>query len=170
MKTEPIKCIVCSIIKPSSEFKSRQGEKFQNRGVPGVRLSGHRTTCEPCKRDGQRARYAKYKEDSYFKYKATRAKSRSQNLRVPFNLTPEYLESIWTGSCPVTGLALNKQAARSDEQAAELDRFEPELGYVEGNVAFLSRKINRLKNNASIEELEQLLSWMKSVKRTTENN
>lgn len=170
MTTKTIRCIVCCVTKPSSEFKSRQGEKFQNRGVSGTRSSGHRTTCGSCKKDGQRERYARYKQDSYFKYKATRARSRSQSLRVPFNLTPEYLESIWTGSCPVTGLPLDKQAVRNDEQSAELDRFEPELGYVEGNVAFLSRKINRLKNNASIEELEQLLNWMKSVKRRTENN
>lgn len=49
---------------------------------------------------------------------------------------------------------------RTDEFAAELDRFTPELGYVKGNVAFLSRRANRLKNNTTTHELRQLLNWM----------
>jgi hypothetical protein len=52
---------------------------------------------------------------------------------------------------------------REDEMAAELDRFVPEKGYVKGNVHWLSRKANRLKNNSSVEILEKLLEWMKNV-------
>lgn len=74
----------------------------------------------------------------------------------------EYLESIWTGRCPALGVELCKNADRSDECAAELDRFMPELGYVRGNVTFLSRKANRIKNNCSAEELDKILDWMKN--------
>lgn len=49
----------------------------------------------------------------------------------------------------------------TSEEAAELDRFIPNKGYV----TFISRKVNRLKNNASIEELERLIDWMKKFER-----
>ena len=91
----------------------------------------------------------------------TRARSRAQNLRVPFDLTAEYIESIWTGVCPVFGIAISlTEKDRSDEYAAELDRFIPSLGYVIGNVTFLSRRANRLKNDTTAKELAQLLDWM----------
>jgi hypothetical protein len=101
--------------------------------------------------------------DSFFTHKATRARSRSQNLKIPFDLDGEYLESIWTGVCPVSGVKLSRSTDRSDEDAAELDRLIPSRGYVRGNVTFLSRKISRLKNNALLEELENLILWLRKV-------
>lgn len=149
-----MKCNRCCADKPEEEFAPRDTEKY--------RTGSRRHTCKGCQKEIQRRRYAKHKKNSYFKYKTSRARSRAQSLGVPFNLTEEYLEELWTGTCPVTGITLKKNADRSDEAAAELDRFIPELGYTIGNVSFLSRKINRIKNNCSIEELEKLVSWMKS--------
>ena len=90
-------------------------------------------------------------------------------MRVPFDLTAEYLASIWTGVCPVFGVAIYLGTDRADERAAELDRFTPELGYVEGNVAFLSRRANRLKNNTTTLELKQLLKWMEDYEHARDN-
>ena len=128
-----------------------------------------RPYCRQCARDGQRARYEAHKRESPFKLKVTRARSRSQFLQVPFDLDAEYLESIWTGTCPVLGapIFLN-ETSRSDEFAAELDRFVPWMGYVRGNVAFLSRRANRLKNNVTTAELEQLITWMKQYENGTD--
>lgn len=144
-------CARCSLALPVDNFQRRSD-----------RSGKFRTVCRSCRADGQRERYAKYKNDSFFLYKATRARSRSQSLRVPFDLDAEYLESIWTGKCPALGIELRKNTDRSDEHAAELDRFIPELGYVRGNVTFLSRKANRIKNNCSVEELGEILDWMKN--------
>ena len=129
----------------------------------------YRPYCKQCARDGQRARYVAHKRNSPFKAKATRARSRSQFLRVPFDLTPEYLESIWTGVCPVLGIPISiTEKDRSDEFAAELDRFVPALGYVQGNVTFLSRRANRLKNNVTTKELKQLIEWMEKYENSTD--
>jgi hypothetical protein len=77
-------------------------------------------------------------------------------------LDAEYLESIWTGLCPVLQVPIYlHERDRSDEFTAELDRFVPNKGYTKGNVHFLSRKANRLKNNVTTKELEQLINWMK---------
>lgn len=122
-----------------------------------------RPYCKVCANDIQRSRYKAHKAMSPFLHKCTRAKSRANYLKVPFNLTPEYLESIWTGVCPALNVQISfTEKDRTDEFAAELDRFVPELGYTIGNVTFLSRKANRLKNSASISDLEGILNWMKS--------
>ena len=130
------------------------------------RSGRYRPYCKTCRNDIVRARYNNHKRTSPFKLKCSRAKSRAQGIKVPFDLTPEYLESIWTGYCPVSGIELKWETDRSDEAAAELDRFDPTKGYVKGNVVFLSRRINRLKNNATSEELRKLLEWMELKQNT----
>lgn len=143
-------CQACSKYLPITEYPVRND-----------RSGRYRPYCKECAKDGQRARYAAHKRESPFKLKMTRARSRAQNLRVPFDLTAEYIESIWTGVCPVFGIAISlTEKDRSDEYAAELDRFIPSLGYVIGNVTFLSRRANRLKNDTTAKELAQLLDWM----------
>lgn len=143
-------CQSCALVKLVSEFPVRND-----------RSGRYRPYCKDCAKDSQRARYAAHKRQQPFKLRATRARSRAQGLRVPFDLTADYLESIWSGTCPVLGVEIHLyDTDRSDEFAAELDRFTPELGYVKGNVAFLSRRANRLKNNTTTHELRQLLNWM----------
>lgn len=140
--------------------KDKDKENFPVRKDRSGRL---RPYCRECANDGQKARYTHYKNKSPFLHRCTRAKSRAAGLKVPFDLTPEYLEGIWTGVCPVLGVQINLITERSDEHAAELDRFDPALGYVKGNVNWLSRKANRIKNNTTVEILEKLLGWMKDV-------
>lgn len=120
-----------------------------------------RPYCKKCVANISKARYVHYRNTNPFLHKVTRARSRSQSLGVPFNLDVEYLESIWTGMCPVLHVPISLTSKREDEDSAELDRFVPELGYVKGNVNFLSRRANRLKNSASVKELENLVFWMK---------
>ena len=121
-----------------------------------------RPYCNECRNDISRARYAHHKREQPFKLRASRAKSRASYLKVPYNLDAAYLESIWNGKCPVFGHEIYLFGSdRADEYAAELDRIVPERGYVKGNVAFLSRRANRLKNNVTSQELLQLYTWLK---------
>ncbi len=41
-----------------------------------------------------------------------------------------------------------------------LDRVVPSLGYVKGNVRVISFRANRLKNNATIDEIRAILAYM----------
>lgn len=149
-------CQSCEQLLPIAEYPVRND-----------RSGRYRPYCKACARDGQRARYAAHKRQSPFKLKLTRARSRAQYLKVPFDLTVEHLEKIWTGVCPVLGVAISlTEKDRADEFAAELDRFIPSRGYTIGNVAFLSRRANRLKNNTTIAELKQLLDWMEKHEDT----
>jgi hypothetical protein len=145
-------CQNCEIDKPENDFpvrKDRSGRK--------------RPYCKDCVLEGQRARYNHHRKTAPFKHRCSRAKTRAKRLGVPFDLTPEYLESLWTGTCPVLGETIHLVSDRKDEMAAELDRFVPSLGYVKGNVHFLSRRTNRLKNNTNTKELRKLLEWMERI-------
>lgn len=143
-------CRGCSI--------DRELDLFPARNDRSGRL---RPYCYQCANIISRARYDTHKRTMPFKLKCSRAKARSIKLNLDFDITPEYLESIWTGVCPVFGIPIYLYGKdRSDEFAAELDRFIPNKGYVKGNVHFLSRRANRLKNNVTSKELRQLLDWM----------
>lgn len=147
-----MKCQNCEEDKPEEFFSLRKDSSNRRRPY-----------CKDCAREEQKARYNFHRKNNPFLHRCTRAKSRASSLRLPFDLTPEYLESIWSGKCPVLGVDLNLVTDRLDEHAAELDRFVPSLGYTQGNVHWISRKANRIKNNTTVEILENLLRWMKNV-------
>ena len=140
--------------------KDKEPKDFPVRKDRSGRL---RPYCKDCANNQQKARYTSHRKNNPFLHRCTRAKNRAKGLGLPFDLTPEYLKEIWTGECPILKVDINLVTDRSDEHAAELDRFDPELGYVKGNVHWLSRKANRIKNNTSVEILENLLKWMKNV-------
>lgn len=79
-------------------------------------------------------------------------------------MTPEYLEEVWTGVCPVLGLELNTPMldaqGRGSNHTAHLDRRDPNKGYTIGNVCWLSGRANRIKYDATINEIRALLAWM----------
>jgi hypothetical protein len=76
---------------------------------------------------------------------------------VPFDLVLQDLIDIATDECPILhtpfvwgASGLGKGKTRPDSPT--LDRILPELGYVKGNVAFLSYRANRIKDNGTMQE------------------
>jgi hypothetical protein len=87
---------------------------------------------------------------------------RQAELRgIEFNVTPEYLESIFTGYCYFSGIELkigtymNNKGVR-DLGNASLDRIDSSIGYVEGNVAWVYKPINIMKQTLSSAEFINL--------------
>lgn len=87
------------------------------------------------------------------------AKARAKKKDIPFDLTIG--DIVVPECCPVLGLRLAVNKGHAKEDSMTIDRIVPELGYVKGNVAIISFKANTIKNNASIEEIEKVLIWMK---------
>jgi hypothetical protein len=86
------------------------------------------------------------------------ARRRAKQVGVPFSITTADIKIPET--CPVFGQELKKGSRESHEWAPSLDRKKPELGYVPGNVQVLSNKANRLKSNATLHELQQLVAFL----------
>ena len=64
--------------------------------------------------------------------------------------------------CPVLGIALSRPGYGQCESSPTIDRLDPSKGYVPGNVAVISNRANRLKNNATAFEHAAIAAWMRS--------
>lgn len=73
----------------------------------------------------------------------------ARGIPVSSAMTAEYLQEISVTVCPVTGVALTQGAQLPTDWS--LDRLDNELGYVPGNVCFMSRRANWLKGTLSFE-------------------
>lgn len=58
---------------------------------------------------------------------------------------------------------MKRSAIVASDASPTLDRIHPDIGYVPGNVMVISAKANRMKNNASLEELKALVIWMETL-------
>ncbi len=82
-----------------------------------------------------------------------RAKERSRRLDLPFDLT---LGDICLPAvCPALGIPIWVGGPRS-AHSPSLDRIQPHLGYVAGNVRVVSNQANCLKGDKDIGELKRL--------------
>jgi len=93
------------------------------------------------------------------------ARQRAKRDKVPFNLTLQDLIDIAADECPILHTpfvwgpsGLGKGKTRPDSPT--LDRILPELGYVKGNVAFLSYRANRIKDNGTMQEHYDIADWI----------
>lgn len=89
-------------------------------------------------------------------------RKRAFDNNLPFDLDLEYLLQIWVTKCPALGIELDwsKSNGVVKYNAPSLDKIKPELGYVKGNVQWLSQKANTMKSNANQDELELFAKWI----------
>lgn len=62
-------------------------------------------------------------------------------------------------TCPVLGTPLRLDGPPNDDNAPSLDRIDNASGYVPGNVEIISRRANRLKGDATPDELRKLADF-----------
>ena len=149
---ESKKCPQCGETKPASEFSKDRS-----------RLDGLQSKCSACELAYKR----KYARDRPFYPCLHRARNRAKNRGVPFNITEEYLESIWTGVCPVFHVRLDLPSRGEGHKftttTPSLDRIAPDKGYVPGNVIWISLRANRMKNDGTSEELFRVAEWLQQT-------
>ena len=93
------------------------------------------------------------------------ARTRSNRDKVPFSLTLEDLIEVATDECPIFKTPFIWGSAKlgkgkTHQETPQLDRIEPHLGYVKGNVAFLSRKANRIKDLGTMQDHYDIADWI----------
>jgi hypothetical protein len=122
-------------------------------GVSGVPSGGH---CKKCN--------AVYMRDFQKRDLRRRllfgARERAVRSGVEFNIT---LDDIYIPLfCPLLKIPLRAGTARIQSSSPTLDRFNPKEGYVSGNVWVISHKANRIKSNASFEEIQMVASGLEN--------
>lgn len=145
---------------------NKEKEKTQFVKAPDRKI-GYTHICLEC----QRQRYGS--GDYLIKKMVAHAKKRAEQLNLPFDITVDYLITLKTETCPILGTPLHwiKQLGKSygkhedKDGSPSLDRVIPNLGYIEGNVQIVSWRGNRLKNNATTQEVRNILEYMEKFEK-----
>lgn len=134
-------CVSCGNMKNFSEFHAHKECKF-----------GVNTVCKAC-----RILISKqeWRDTMPEKKVWNRAKQRAKSRGIPFNI--EMSDITIPEVCPVLGILL---VVGDTEAAPSIDRVIPALGYVKGNVNIISNRANRIKSDATKEELERVLDYI----------
>lgn len=93
-------------------------------------------------------------------------KSKCKLEGIPYNIDVPYMVSIAPTHCPVLGVNLGWcRRGKKQDNSPSIDRIIPELGYVRGNVQYLSDLANRMKQDATPEQLVAFAKWVLSPKK-----
>ena len=81
---------------------------------------------------------------------------------IVFSISTAYITSLIPDTCPIFGTPFKFAGNRvSTAESPSIDRLRAELGYIEGNIAIISVRANRVKSNCSSEEVLKVAKWMK---------
>lgn len=90
-------------------------------------------------------------------------KNRAKEIGVEFALLPEHI--VIPEFCPVLGIKLEvgngKGKSWKLHNSPSIDRFDNTKGYTSDNIRVISWRANLLKRDATLEELECVVAYMK---------
>ena len=89
-------------------------------------------------------------------------KSRCKRIGREFSIELE--DILIPEKCPVFGFDLKREDRQTWMCAPSVDRIDSSKGYIKGNVTVVSRRANIIKRDATIEELEQLFNYYKTLR------
>lgn len=147
-------CAGCFLIKDNAEFRYR---------LKSGNINTYVDTCSNCRileRKIKKVKNNKWEiRTAYSLYHGAKARCGKNNL--DFNLTLE--DIIIPDLCPVFGLPFNKKSSDyfSNSMGPSIDRINPDIGYIKGNIVIVSCRANSIKNNATINELIQVAEFYK---------
>lgn len=90
------------------------------------------------------------------------AKQRSKKSNIIFDIVQKDVNDIYPidGKCPILGITLVINVGKTKDNSPSLDRIIPDKGYIKENIVVISHKANRIKNNATLDELKKLVSFL----------
>lgn len=153
-------CCTCGVEKPLTEFYPRR-----------VTKDGRRHDCKSCSNKAcmryQARRRAVDPKLCWAKNALSAARVRARKSGVPFDITVKDILAIAVDVCPILYVPLRYPQSedmftpnRHYPSSPSLDRIIPELGYVRGNLAVISHRGNRIKNDATASELRSAADWL----------
>lgn len=149
-------CSVCSIKKYYVDFRLRgRGWKSPN----GVYRQSY---CRVCESQALKDKRDKNPAQRLFML----ARIRSKRDKLNFDLTEEYIKSIWptNNKCPIFNTEF-KSGLKNKNVLPTLDKVIPEKGYVKGNVAIISFVANRMKSDVKdVTLFKKLYDFYKNFK------
>jgi hypothetical protein len=134
-----ILCPKCKIPKPQENFYKRSDEKY------------YRSYCKDCdKKD-----YTEFRKKNPHISHLSNAKQRAKKLNLCFDLDKVWFYENLKDTCPIF-----KTPFGSGSFAPSIDRIDSKKGYTKDNCQIISMRANRIKNDATIEELQTIVNYL----------
>lgn len=131
-------CCKCKEILPYEQFHKHSGC-----------LTGYNSVCKACRIPVSKKNYKRMTR-TYRMFNAAKSRANKKGLEFTIKESDIQIPEI----CPVFNVPMVGKYSPS------LDRIDPSKGYTPDNVQVISSRANTLKNNASVEEIKELLNWM----------
>lgn len=62
-------------------------------------------------------------------------------------------------TCPILNIPMTFNTGRALDNSYSVDRIDSSKGYIEGNIVVISNRANRLKSDATLDELKNLVEF-----------
>ena len=118
-----------------------------------------RNSFGPKERAARASRQKKYYAENPARVLWYSARTRAKKLGMPCTLKMDEIKV--PEFCPLLGIALSQGDGKMHANSPTLDRINPKLGYVPGNVWVISQRANLIKNDATLLELELLVEKLR---------
>jgi hypothetical protein len=93
----------------------------------------------------------------------SKVRYRAKKLNVPFNLDVAWYVENYSEICPVLGIQMGNYPGNIyQDKSVSVDRLIPALGYVRSNCRIISGRANRIKSDATLDELKALVRYLES--------
>lgn len=86
---------------------------------------------------------------------------RAKKLNIALEITRK--DIIVPKYCPVLGIELKQALGRMNDASPTLDRLNPNLGYIKGNICVMSNRANRIKSDGTIEEHKKIVTFLEGI-------
>lgn len=161
-------CITCAETKPHTEFWVKRGKLFGECKVCGRARNKdwHRANGHAIRPRQARARRKYLDGMDWARRILASAKWRATRYGIPFNL--EVADIVVPTHCPILGVPLvihrgHGSLKGGQPNSPSLDRIDNAKGYVRGNVIVVSYRANRIKCDATVNELEALAAFYRKL-------
>lgn len=79
---------------------------------------------------------------------------------IPFDLTTSDLDEIGIPiTCPVLGIPIHFNRGKVCDNSISIDRIDSTKGYTKDNIVIVSQRVNSLKSNASLDEMQKIVNF-----------
>jgi hypothetical protein len=91
-------------------------------------------------------------------------KASAKKRNIEFDLTVSDIDDIGIPiHCPVLGIPLKFNRGKVKPDSISFDRIDSDKGYTRDNVVIISYRANQLKSDATLEEMENLVNFYKTL-------
>ena len=153
---------------------NRNLEAHRHGGPLAFLLQQSPSYVKKCFNSKNQERTKQYRENphQFIRARFSSYRNRAKTENCMFDLTPEYLIERWDtqqGYCfytahPIDFKFVSQSGKHPHNWTPSLDRLNPNLGYIKGNIVWCAYALNRMKNDFNYEEFVSMCAHVVSTR------